>query len=54
MVWKKLNIQTGASEDEDEYDYENEIFPMLSSVRMQTNVILAGKLGEPLSVDYEF
>ena len=43
MVWKKLNIQTGASEDED--DYENEISPILSSARGQTNVILAGKCG---------
>ena len=29
----------------DEDDYVNEIFPILSSVRARTNVILAGKCG---------
>ena len=30
---------------EDEDDYENEIFPILSSAHVRTNVILAGKFG---------
>ena len=30
---------------EDEDDYENEIFPILSSAHARTNVILAGKFG---------
>ena len=30
---------------QDEDDYENDIFPILSGVRARTNVILAGKCG---------
>ena len=36
-------LETFRFEDED--DYENEIFPILSSAHAQTNVILAGKFG---------
>ena len=35
----------GSFRFEDEDDYENEIFPILSSAHARTNVILEGKFG---------